>query len=211
MSQVNVIHPNGKLASVAQYDVECPFCKTRIIPNYLCVDHDTLYASCPNEFCGKHFVLSKGSNYGFTVIEPNTSPQNKIFNEIITAISPQFASIYNQAYHAEQMRLDQICGVGYRKALEFLIKDYLISKETDAQVIENIKKKFLNNCIQENVQNDNIKNVAKRAVWLGNDETHYVRQWEDKDVQYLKKLIDLTVRWIENEIETERVLQDINK
>ena len=90
-------------------------------------------------------------------------------------------------------------------------QDYLLSKETDEQVIENIKKKFLNNCIQENVQNDNIKNVAKRTVWLGNDETHYVRQWEDKDVQYLKKLIDLTVRWIENEIETEQVLQEINK
>lgn len=95
--------------------------------------------------------------------------------------------------------------------MEYLIKDYLLSKETDEQVIENIKKKFLSNCIQENVQNDNIKNVAKRAVWLGNDETHYVRQWEDKDVQYLKKLIDLTVRWIENEIETEQVLQEINR
>lgn len=211
MSQVTVRYANGNTISVAQHNIECPFCKTRIIPNYLCIDHDTLYASCPNESCRKHFVLSLGSNNLFTVIEPNTSPQNKVFNEIITSISPQFASIYNQAYHAEQMRLDQICGVGYRKALEFLIKDYLISKETDEQVIENIKKKFLSNCIQENVQNDNIKNVAKRAVWLGNDETHYVRQWEDKDVQYLKKLIDLTVRWIENEIETQQVLQEINK
>lgn len=107
------------------------------------------------------------------------------------------------------MNLDQICGVGYRKALEFLIKDYLISKETDDQVKDNIKNKFLNNCIQENVQNDNIKNVAKRAVWLGNDETHYIRQWADKDVNNLKQLIDLTVRWIENEIETERVLQEM--
>lgn len=67
----------------------------------------------------------------------------------------------------------------------------------------------MGNCIQENVQNENIKNVARRAVWLGNDETHYIRKWEDKDVNNLKHLIDLTVRWIENEIETERVLQEM--
>ena len=53
--------------------------------------------------------------------------------------------------------------------------------------------------------------VAKRAVWLGNDETHYVRVWADKDVNNLKHLIDLTIRWIENEIETERVLQEMTK
>lgn len=211
MSHVYVIYPNGSNTTVAQHHIECPFCKTRIIPNYLCLDHDTLYASCPNESCRKHFILSLSQNNEYTILEPNTSPQNKVFSKIITTISPQFVSIYNQAYYAEQMRLDQICGVGYRKALEFLIKDYLLSKETDEQISENIKKKFLSNCIQENVQNDNIKQVAKRAVWLGNDETHYVRQWEDKDVQYLKKLIDLTVRWIENEIETERVLQEINR
>ena len=211
MSQINVRYPNGNTVSVAQLNIECPFCKNRVIPNYLCIDNDTLYASCPNELCRKHFILSMDCNNGFTIVEPNTSPKNKVFNEIITSISPRFVSIYNQAYYAEQMRLDQICGVGYRKALEFLIKDYLISNEMDDQVVENIKKKFLSNCIQEDVQNDNIKNVAKRAVWLGNDETHYVRQWEDKDVQYLKKLIDLTVRWIENEIETEQVLQEINR
>lgn len=210
MSHVSVRYPNGNSVSVAQHNVECPFCKTRIIPNYLCIDYDTLYASCPNDSCRKHFILSLGLNDLFTVIEPNTSPQTKVFSEIIISISPQFASIYNQAYHAEQMRLDQICGVGYRKALEFLIKDYLISKVEDDAKKENIKNKFLNNCIQDDVQNENIKNVAKRAAWLGNDETHYTRKWEDKDVSHLKHLIDLTVRWIENEVETERVLQEMS-
>ena len=211
MSQIIVRLPDGSSTRVTQYTIECPYCHSNIIPNYLCQDHDTVYCSCPNESCKQHFILALDKNAKFTRVVPNVKPMSKVFSEIITSISSQFASIYNQAYYAEQMRLDQICGVGYRKALEFLIKDYLLSKETDEQVIENIKKKFLNNCIQENVQNDNIKNVAKRAVWLGNDETHYVRQWEDKDVQYLKKLIDLTVRWIENEIETERVLQEINR
>lgn len=73
--------------------------------------------------------------------------------------------------------MSQICGVGYRKALEFLIKDYLISGESGEERKEAIKNKFLGNCIQYDVVNEQIKIVAQRAVWLGNDETHYTRIW----------------------------------
>ena len=41
--------------------------------------------------------------------------------------------------------------------------------------------------ISRYIDDSNIKNVAKRAVWLGNDETHYIRKWEDKDLSFLKK------------------------
>ena len=33
----------------------------------------------------------------------------------------------------------------------------------------------------------------------GNDETHYVRKWEGKDINDLKKLISMTIAWIEIE------------
>ena len=208
MSQVNV-RVAGGLVSVTQYPIECPFCHTNIVPKYVYKENSFLFASCPNNTCNSYFVLVPNSENRYVNILPNSVPSNKEFSEIITSISQTFSTIYNQAFHAEQAHLDQICGVGYRKALEFLIKDYLISKETDENVIENIKNKFLNNCIQENIQNENIKNVAKRAVWLGNDETHYNRRWADKDVSHLKQLIELTIRWIENEVETERVLQEM--
>lgn len=209
MLQVSVRTSGSQSINIIQYAVECPYCHTKIIPRYLFLDNDNLYASCPNTTCGSHFVLIQNNKGMYVKVLPNSIPSKKQFSEIISSISPTFASIYNQAYHAEQYNLDQICGVGYRKALEFLIKDYLISKEEDDAVKENIKRKFLNNCIQENIQNENIKNVAKRAVWLGNDETHYIRKWADRDVNNLKHLIDLTVRWIENEVETERVLQEM--
>jgi len=105
------------------------------------------------------------------------------------------------------MGLDQITGVGYRKALEFLIKDYLISLNPDKE--EKIKKKSLGNCIKDGVTDSHIKAVAERAVWLGNDETHYVRKWEDKDVSNLKDLIDLCIHWIEAEIKTKRMLDEM--
>lgn len=65
---------------------------------------------------------------------------------------------------------------------------------------------MLGRCIADDLADDRIKNVARRAAWLGNDETHYVRRWEDRDIENLKRLIELTVRWIEMELETEEAL-----
>ena len=91
----------------------------------------------------------------------------------------------------------EICGVGYRKAIEFLIKDYTIGKDPASRIT--IEKKMLMVCINDYVDDNRIKSVAKRAVWLGNDETHYVKKWAGKNLGDLKKLIDLTVHWIEME------------
>ena len=53
-------------------------------------------------------------------------------------------------------------------------------------------------CIKEYVADARIKPTAERAAWLGNDETHHVPKWEDKDLQDLQKFIKLTCHWIES-------------
>lgn len=53
-------------------------------------------------------------------------PKDIVFSDIINEISPGFVKIYNQAHEAEIRLLDDIVGGGYRKALEFLIKDICI-------------------------------------------------------------------------------------
>lgn len=50
------------------------------------------------------------------------------------------------------------------------------------------------------IDNPKIKEIAKRATWLGNDETHYFRKWEDKDLNDLKKLIEIVVYFISMEL-----------
>lgn len=80
---------------------------------------------------------------------------------------------------------------------------------TEESIIESIKKKFLGKCVQEDVENTRVKEIARRAAWLGNDETHYVRVWEEKDVNVLKQLIELTVHWIEDEIASNRLLAEM--
>ena len=51
-------------------------------------------------------------------------PELHQFDENIKKLSSNFCEIFNQAYVAELMKLNEIAGIGYRKALEFLIKDY---------------------------------------------------------------------------------------
>lgn len=50
---------------------------------------------------------------------------------------------------------------------------------------------------------------AKRAAWLGNDETHYVRKHEHMTVNDLKRLIDLTIHWIMMEQLTDDYERDL--
>lgn len=134
-------------------------------------------------------------------IEPRAHEVKRFPAEVPT-LSARFIEIFEQAAAAEDDGLDQICGPGYRKAMEFLIKDFLKSLTTDAARQATIEKTQLAACIANYVDDPRLKTTASRATWLGNDETHYVRKWEDKDLSDLKKLIDLTVHWVSVEILT---------
>lgn len=126
------------------------------------------------------------------------------FSEHIRQCSPQFVSTYNQASTAEALGLSDICGLGYRRSLEFLIKDYLISlSQEDA---EQIRRMPLGQCIQTRVDNDKLKAVASRAVWLGNDFAHYERRFNNLDLSDMKRFINATLAWVELELTTAEAL-----
>ena len=167
---------------------------------------------CPNSKCHEVFIGYYNSLGGNIFQLHHAEPSKYVvreFSETIKAVSLDFPTIYNQALKAEHDGLNQICGPGYRKALEFLIKDYLISKAAEAVDKEAIKAEKLGDSISNRIQDANIKGVAKRAAWLGNDETHYTRNWEQKDLQDLKNLVDLTVHWMEAEALTSQLLKDM--
>lgn len=121
--------------------------------------------------------------------------------EKVQILSPAFIQIYTQAVMAEKLKLNELTGMGYRKALEFLIKDYLVSKFPDKE--HEIKAKYLVPCIKEYIEDTRIKGMAERAAWLGNDETHYFRKWQDKDLEDLKSLLRLTLHWLHMEFLTQ--------
>lgn len=131
-------------------------------------------------------------------------PLPPIISKEITQISPSFFGLYKQALAADHHGLTDVFGMALRKALEFLIKDYAISKTPTEDAA--IKAAMLGAVIKKHVSDPNIKACAERAVWLGNDETHYERRWTGHDVTDLKTLIQLTLNWIANEQLTAKYL-----
>ena len=147
MNHIEIFTINGK-AYINELPNECPFCHRPMIPianvGYRASDnHLDVLLSCPFNKCLESFIggyyrhNTSSDFYDFSGKVSRGNIIRKEFNELIKTVSPSFEVIYNQAYFAEQEGLLEICGVGYRKALEFIIKDYAISKNpTDKEQIE---------------------------------------------------------------------------
>ncbi len=125
------------------------------------------------------------------------------FPKEIVALSGKFAEIYHQAEIAETNGLTEICGMGYRKALEFLIKDYLSSRHPEKT--ESIVKQRLGDAIQ-GIDDSRIKTLASRSTWLANDECHYIQKWEEYDIEDLKRFINALIYFLESELTFEEAL-----
>lgn len=167
--------------------------------------------SCQSMFIGQytrraHQGGKKVGDFKYIKSVPVKNKAPDIFPEV-EEISPSFKTIFTQASTAESYGLNEISGVGYRKALEFLIKDYCIHQKPDKT--DEIKSSFLGVVIDTYVDDANLKACAKRAAWLGNDETHYVRKWDDKDINDLKMLINLSCVWVRSNILTEQYMNDM--
>lgn len=191
--------------TLTRHPDECPICRQGVQPTFWVAaalppgrEIQAVYR-CPRHPCLSVFIAyyrrqsRTSGNFSLERSAPLNFQHIK-FGEAIEETSPDFIEIFNQAAKAESDGLDEVAGVGYRKALEFLIKDYLIKKYPDEE--ESLRKKFLGACINDHLEDEALRNCAKLASWLGNDETHYERRWVDKDIEDLKNLIGLTVHSI---------------
>ncbi len=80
-----------------------------------------------------------------------------------------------------------------------MIKDYAKSRSSSDEEKLAIEKAFSGKVVQDHISDPRIQAVAERALWLGNDESHYLRKWTSHDIEDLITLIGLAVRWIEIE------------
>ncbi|EHJ07516.1 DUF4145 domain-containing protein [Staphylococcus simiae] len=126
----------------------------------------------------------------------------------IDKISKEFKNIIIQSSNAEGLKFDHLAGIGYRKAIEFLVKDYLIKCKNEDET--KISTQQLGQCISK-IDDARINNLARAASWIGNDETHYVRKHVDKDVQDLKKFLHALTALVSLEISVHEANEFINK
>ena len=166
----------------------CPHCDECFLVQYRVYDHS--------------YKLNKASS--MTNVYPTPNLVQK-FSKEIEELSPSFVKIYHQSEKAEASGLDEICGMGFRKSLEFLVKDFAIFLNPAEESA--IGSAFLASCIDHYVDSKKIKALAKASAWLGNDETHYLRKHENYNVQHLKLFITAVVTFIESELAYEKSME----
>ncbi len=203
---------------------KCPICNSSIAPveksKFFNSDSKMYFFMFECPACNKGFITHYNytnerkikNDISYNMLKLVNSypkvPELHQFDENIKKLSSNFCEIFNQAYVAEQMNINEIAGIGYRKALEFLIKDYCIDKNKEQE--EKIKKEPLSQVITNYILSDKIKNLAKASIWIGNDETHYVRKYEDKDIKDLKRFISATVAYITYELIADSAQEFVN-
>ena len=212
ITAIPVNSDNGNRKFEIPLPSQCPICEvayaeTPKVSHYTCDPYngtsiERVYSTyfCPH--CEKMFFvvyyiggyIFEASHHGHIIEMYPASTASTEFSEYISNLSARFIEIYHQAERAEKEGLSEICGMGYRKAVEILIKDYAVWKYPDDE--ENIKKMLLSQCIQKYIANDSIKILATGCAWIGNDETHYTKLHEERNVDDLKLFIQAIVQFI---------------
>nr|WP_054756719.1 hypothetical protein [Liquorilactobacillus satsumensis] len=132
-------------------DEYCPHCKQSMSPKIIFAitsgvvfqnkkNSIALFLKCSRKDCGKFYCLEfpciadrfldlreiqPSIPYTYSPHLKNDLPKN------LNNTFPGFKKIYDQSLQAESMGLDEIAGVGYRKAIEFLLKEFVISKNPE--------------------------------------------------------------------------------
>lgn len=124
---------------------------------------------------------------------PPTPRSNFEFPWQIEKISPRFVEIFYQSDIAERRNLNELAGMGYRKSLEILLKDYLMIKKPDLK--QNIPKMTVQKAIGF-IDIPQLKSLFLAGFKIGNDETHYLRKYEEWDIDNLKDFINSAQTYI---------------
>ncbi|MDT5062374.1 MAG: hypothetical protein QOH63_2833 [Acidobacteriota bacterium] len=214
---VSYNHEGSGITVEVEIPDECPTCGRLVVFPFngasLAIISGELQTvhHCPNKACTS-FMVCYHTQIGRGVWKLKKTEPPKITQVVLPdfagEISPNFVFIYKESVEAKERGLAQIAGPGYRKAFEFLIKDYAKSKSKPEEFddIENLQASPV---VNKYITDSRVQAVAKRALWIGNDETHYLRRWEDRDINDLITLIKLTLEWIDIERQSAAYIEEM--
>ncbi|MDS6330274.1 hypothetical protein REJ83_018385 [Clostridioides difficile] len=124
----------------------CPLCKEMIVVKYI-----------------RKLAMNRDSDeWQIAEIYPKSNIVRK-FPDSIKEISSRFCSVYKQAESALNNDLNEICGMGFRKALEVLIKDYLTNDNCKKAIeaLEKLKQEI--DKLDETEKESKIKEIGKNS------------------------------------------------
>lgn len=144
----------------------------------------------------RHRINSHTDKYEIEHLKVTPSlPSDIPISDDVELVSPIGKQIYVQALKAEHEQLDHIAGIGYRKALEFFVKDFSIVTNPDDE--DKIIKMPLKQVIEKYIKDDDLKTFALASAYIGNDEGHYYRNNPDKDFSHLKNYLHGVIHYME--------------
>lgn len=198
----------------------CPHCFRGITPDVLSVntleeltspDFDdsaeikVATLQCPT--CKKPFIKYFGKTYLPDKQRHSFHELNLLFSKRIKLdipkniidLSPSFKDIYEQTLLAKEYNLTHLLGAGYRKSIEFLLKDFAIKLHPDR--MDKYLKMSINQVINE-IFADKVRllTASKGVIYLGNDFTHYNDKNLDKDITDMENFIKLLLNEINSEL-----------
>lgn len=196
--------------SITKQPLLCPFCARVFSPRYIADVDGKIFSDgtkitllvfqcqhCKNIGVGQYKQkrldlegepIYEPINDDYFFPEKTFSPKD--FDASVQGQFPDFVSAYQEAEKAQNIGCKNLAGMGYRKAVEILVKDF-------AQILApyegtQIRKKRTSEVINDYFSFDKeFWTMAKGAWVLGNDYAHYKKKYEDKDIYFLKKVVDL--------------------
>ena len=210
------VNPNGNYLTNVNLDDTCKICQKVTSPikiddqtNEIDFNHYRLCViryclQCNHYFIDEFDVTREGGIYSETSynltplkVKPEL-PSDIPISDDVELVSPIGKQIYVQALKAEHEQLDHIAGIGYRKALEFFIKDFSILNNQDDK--DKIIKIPLKQVIEEYINDEDLKTFALASTYIGNDEGHFYRKNPDKDLTHLKKYLHGFIYYMEKHL-----------
>jgi hypothetical protein len=187
----------------------CPRCRSNAVPTPFGmgvvwkgdVDDGIDVPVCCSSCGGAYIVLFQAYFHdetdqwtlSFMKTIPDALPKTQV-SPVMKRISRNFARVFDEAAAAQTAGLEELAGAGYRRALEFLVKDYLCFKQPEKR--NTYISTALRNCIKDHFPLPEIRDLADRAALMGNDYAHY-KALGHRDIIEMVSLINLIHKWID--------------
>lgn len=184
----------------------CPGCHSEITPNYISSDFHqengfkeyAILCSCPLPNCARVFEASYtwdvyANAWELAGIESGEEGMHESAASHAAGISGSFNIIYNQALKAEQENLPELSCLGYKKALECLVRDFLILKYPQDEL--SIRNSTVVVCINKYFEDETIKEITRRTFAPETDLGSGSQLMDNPED--LKKLVKIIGSWIE--------------
>lgn len=154
-----------------------------VVASYQCT-------SCAQKFV----VLYERNNDELSYLDIWAHPSGEALPPCFEKISSRFVEVHKEAQAVELMGYTDLASMGYRKALEIIVKDFAINVLGEPE--DTVSKKPLADAIGIYLHQDSLMKTADVVRILGNDHVHYQEKYPEFDFSLLEHYYSIFLQLI---------------